>query len=264
MSGGRVGFGVAAALGPALVGEIAAEVERVGYASLWTNDVRSAPGLPLVATAQRATRSIPAGVGVIACDARTTGEIRASIERERVDLARAIVGLGSGRSPHPVSAVRRAVAELREALPGARIAVAALGPRVCRLAGEIADVALLNWMTPDRIRWARRRVEEGERRAGRARGSVVVASYVRVAVGEGARERLASEAGRYARVPSYVASFAAQRVDPAEIGIERADASEVEHALAPYRDVLDETVVRALPSADGPEAILAVARAAAP
>lgn len=261
---GAVGFGMDAALGPKVAAESAPEVERLGYASLWTNDTPSAGGLPVIRSAQRVTARVSVGVGVIACDRRSAAEIAGSVAELGLDLDRAVIGVGAGRAARPVDAVRAAVADLRRLLPaGATIAVAAMGPGMCRLAGEIADTVLLNWMTPERIRWARERVREGERRAGRAAGRVVVASYVRVAVGRDARARLAEAAARYARMPAYARSFEAMGVGSATVGVAAAGAEEARSALAPYRDALDETIVRALPGVPTVEGLLEVARAGA-
>lgn len=262
---GAVGFAVAAALDPAVSAAVAPEVERLGYRTLWANDGLSYPGLPHLAAAQRAAARIRVGVGVIPLDARPVQEIVATAKDLGIDLGRAIVGVGSGRAEHPVDVVRAAVRELRVSLgQGAVIAIAALGPRMCRLAGEVADVVLLNWMTPERIGWARDRIAEGERRAGRAAGSVTVASYVRVALGPDAAGRLAAEAARYARQPSYAPRFAAMGVEPGRVGIASERGDDVRAALRAYRAVLDETVVRALPASPDAAAVLEIARASAP
>ncbi|MDE3112913.1 MAG: LLM class flavin-dependent oxidoreductase [Chloroflexota bacterium] len=263
--GERLGFAFDAALGPAVSAAVAPEVERLGYASLWTNDTPNAPGLPVLAAAQRPTARVALGVGVIACDRRSSREIASAVSELELDARRAVIGIGSGRAEHPVDAVRTAMGELRRILdPDVAVAVAAMGPRMCRLAGEIADIVLLNWMTPERIRWARERVREGERRAGREPGSVVVASYVRVAVGRDARERLADAAGRYARSPAYARSFAAMGVEPGTVGVAAASPDDARAALAPYRDALDETIVRALPVFPTADSVLELARGTRP
>lgn len=87
---------------------------------------------------------------------------------------------------------------------------------------------------------------------------------MRVAVGLDAAARLLTEAARYARMPAYARSFAAMSTDPGAIGVAARDAAEVVPALAPYRDVLDETVVRALPASSDAGAVLDLARAARP
>jgi len=67
-------------------------------------------------------------------------------------------------------------------LPDAPVYLAALGPQMLRLAGEIADGALLNWATPERIAQSRARIDEGSARAGRAPGSVPMTMYIRVCI----------------------------------------------------------------------------------
>lgn len=262
---GSLGLGMAAALGVEVATAVAPEAERLGYRTFWTNDLPGSPGLPLVAAVQRATRTVVPAVGVIPCDGRTSGEIVAMLRDGGVDVRRAVVGLGAGRARQPIDAVRGAVRELRDALgDDLLVAIGALGPRMCRLAGEIADVVLLSWMTPERIRWARDRIAEGEARGRRRPARPVVSCYVRVAIGIDAHERLAAEATRYSRIGSYAKSFEAMGVDPRTVGIASADGSDVAAVLRAYREVLDEAVVRALPATADTDGVLEVARAAAP
>jgi alkanesulfonate monooxygenase SsuD/methylene tetrahydromethanopterin reductase-like flavin-dependent oxidoreductase (luciferase family) len=67
-------------------------------------------------------------------------------------------------------------------LPSAPVYLAALGPQMLRLAGEIADGALLNWATPERIALSRSRIDEGAARAEREPGSVPMTMYIRVCI----------------------------------------------------------------------------------
>jgi alkanesulfonate monooxygenase SsuD/methylene tetrahydromethanopterin reductase-like flavin-dependent oxidoreductase (luciferase family) len=67
-------------------------------------------------------------------------------------------------------------------LPAAPVYLAALGPQMLRLAGEVADGALLNWATAERIAVSRARVDEGAARAGRNPGSVPMTMYIRVCI----------------------------------------------------------------------------------
>ena len=62
------------------------------------------------------------------------------------------------------------------------MALAALGPQMLRLAGEISDGALLNWATPERIAVSRELVDAGAARAGRDPGSVPLTMYIRVCI----------------------------------------------------------------------------------
>jgi alkanesulfonate monooxygenase SsuD/methylene tetrahydromethanopterin reductase-like flavin-dependent oxidoreductase (luciferase family) len=66
--------------------------------------------------------------------------------------------------------------------PRVPVFLGALGPQMLRLAGELADGALLNWATPDRIGESRRLVEEGAAKAGRDRAEVQMTMYVRACV----------------------------------------------------------------------------------
>jgi alkanesulfonate monooxygenase SsuD/methylene tetrahydromethanopterin reductase-like flavin-dependent oxidoreductase (luciferase family) len=129
---------------------------------------------------------------------------------------------------------------------------------MCELAGEVADVVLLNWVTPARIAWARERVATGAARA--SRDSPHVAAYVRVAVGPGAEERLDRERRRYSGFGAYRRQFEAQGEIP---GIAAAPAA-VPGALTPYLEALDICVVRALPESDSLRSLLAAAQVARP
>jgi alkanesulfonate monooxygenase SsuD/methylene tetrahydromethanopterin reductase-like flavin-dependent oxidoreductase (luciferase family) len=67
-------------------------------------------------------------------------------------------------------------------LPAAPVYLAALGPQMLRLAGEIADGALLNWATPERIAVSREQIDAGAARAGRGPGEVPMTMYIRVCI----------------------------------------------------------------------------------
>jgi alkanesulfonate monooxygenase SsuD/methylene tetrahydromethanopterin reductase-like flavin-dependent oxidoreductase (luciferase family) len=58
----------------------------------------------------------------------------------------------------------------------------ALGEQMLRLAGELADGALLNWATTDRIAESRGFLSEGAARAGRDPAEVALTMYIRVCV----------------------------------------------------------------------------------
>jgi alkanesulfonate monooxygenase SsuD/methylene tetrahydromethanopterin reductase-like flavin-dependent oxidoreductase (luciferase family) len=71
-------------------------------------------------------------------------------------------------------------------LPEVPLYLAALGPQMLRLAGKLADGALLNWATPERIAQSRAIVAEGAARAGRDPRHVALTMYVRVCVDDDA------------------------------------------------------------------------------
>ena len=70
--------------------------------------------------------------------------------------------------------------------PLAPVYLAALGPEMLRLGGELADGIALNWCTPEQIAWSRERVAEGAKRGGRDAASVRMVEYIRVCVDDDA------------------------------------------------------------------------------
>jgi alkanesulfonate monooxygenase SsuD/methylene tetrahydromethanopterin reductase-like flavin-dependent oxidoreductase (luciferase family) len=156
-----------------------------------------------------------------------------------------MLGLGSGHAPtltaghgvhfeRPLARMREYVTIIKailrgaEAMPPARLVpvthfrletlarpdipiyTAALGPKMCQLAGELADGVLLNWATPAYAAQALHNLRLGAERAGRDPDSVDVACYIRVAAGadtETLRHALARELARYVNMPFYRAMF---------------------------------------------------------
>jgi alkanesulfonate monooxygenase SsuD/methylene tetrahydromethanopterin reductase-like flavin-dependent oxidoreductase (luciferase family) len=257
------GFGIPATTDAERAGRVAAECERLGYTSIWSNDVPNADGIRTAGYMAEAATDLPVGVGVVPFDRRPARDIVRLVGRLAIPLDRLILGVGAGQSKKPLQTVKEAVSVLRAELsPELTIAVAAMGPRMCRLAGSIADVVLFNWMLPERIEWARRHVAAGERRR-REPGGVVKAAYIRVALEPGASERLEAEAARYNRIPVYRAHFAAMGVPLARVGV-AAPPAEIAARLGAYDRVLDEAIVRAVPALDSIEDTLAVAEVGAP
>ncbi len=85
--------------------------------------------------------------------------------------------------------------------PAVPVYLGALGAQMLRLAGELAEGALLNWATPDRIAASRRLVAEGAARAGRDPAQVPLTMYVRVCVDDdvaAARQALGRQVLGYA------------------------------------------------------------------
>src|SRR4029434_5671691 len=141
------------------------------------------------------------------------------VKTTALPLDRLLLGVGS---PHPDSLkrVRARIAELRSNL-STRLIVAALGPQMCRLAGEVADGVLFNWLTPEYARMSAERVREGA--AAARRQTPKLYAYLRVALGPGAADRLQEEGKRYAAVPAYAANFARMGLKPEETAIAAPD-----------------------------------------
>jgi alkanesulfonate monooxygenase SsuD/methylene tetrahydromethanopterin reductase-like flavin-dependent oxidoreductase (luciferase family) len=257
------GLGVNAGLEAGLARELGARCERLGYHSLWSNDEPAASGLETLAHLAAAAPRIELGVGVVPLDRHQPACIAAEIDRLGIDPGKLWIGIGAGQLRPQIDLLRRAVAELREILPAeTRIVVAAMRPRLCRLGGSVADGVLLNWMLPDQVAEARRRVQEGADEAGRA--APILASYVRVAVGSGSLQRLRDDERRYRSLDErHREHFAAMDVPLGSVGVAASTRLEVHEELAPYESALDLPIVRVLANADL-TSLIAVAEAAAP
>jgi alkanesulfonate monooxygenase SsuD/methylene tetrahydromethanopterin reductase-like flavin-dependent oxidoreductase (luciferase family) len=242
-----------AQLGPLLV--------TLGFAGLWSNDNPRRSGLATLANAAAEAPSLELGLGVAPLSDRTPAEIADEVRSLGLPEERLLLGVGSGRSPS-LTLVRDGVAELRRLLPGTRIGISALGPRMCRLAGEIGDFVLLNWAGPERVAWARERVGEGAAAAGR--GLPAISAYVRMTVGTGAEPRLAEAAAGYGGRPGpYARLFTEQgRATEDPPGVAAVDPATARRLLARYLRGLDLPVVRAVPGGDALDDWLAVAAAA--
>ncbi|MBI2879975.1 MAG: LLM class flavin-dependent oxidoreductase [Candidatus Tectomicrobia bacterium] len=81
--------------------------------------------------------------------------------------------------------------------PPVPIHLAAVGPEMLRLAGEIADgVCLSAACTPAYYRWAIERVLEGARRTGRKREDIEISAFLLCALGEDREEAMEAARGR--------------------------------------------------------------------
>jgi alkanesulfonate monooxygenase SsuD/methylene tetrahydromethanopterin reductase-like flavin-dependent oxidoreductase (luciferase family) len=259
----RRGLGITAGLDAGLARDLAVLCEQLGYHSLWSNDEPASPGLEMLAHYARAAPQLELGVGVLPLDQHRPVRIAAEIARLGLDPAKLWIGVGSGQLRRPIQLVQRAVAELREFLPeGTRIVVAAMRPRLCRLGGAIADGVLLNWMLPAQAAQAGRWVQQGANQAGRA--APVVASYVRVAVDPGSRQRLRDEERRYRNVnEAHRLHFEAMDVPLGSVGVAASARPGVLDGLAPYHSALDLPIARLLTEQDA-TSLRAAAIAAAP
>ncbi|MGH7393684.1 MAG: LLM class flavin-dependent oxidoreductase [Candidatus Rokuibacteriota bacterium] len=238
----------------------AREAEALGYTSFWVNHPGPTDGLAALAQAAAETRSIELGIGVIPLHTRPPDSIVQGAQANALPLERLLLGVGSP-NPSALKRVREGVAALRSQLP-TRIVVAALGPQMCRLAGEVADGVLFNWLTPAHAGASAELVREGARAAGRRTPTLF--AYVRVALGAAAGGRLGEEGARYAAIPAYAANFQRMGVKPLETAIAAPTPEALRAALAAWRGVVDEVVLRAITARDTVDENLALLRAAKP
>lgn len=255
-----LGFAVFAGVSPEIIRASAKEAERLGYTSFWVNHPGPMDGLAALAHAARETQRIELGIGVIPLNTRGPESIVQGVKATGLPVDRLLLGVGSP-NPDALKRVRAGVADLRRQL-STRIIVAALGPQMCRLSGEVADGVLFNWLTPEYARQSTERVRGGATAA--KRNVPKLCAYVRVALGAAAGGRLEEEGKRYAAISAYGANFDRMGLKPVDTAIAADSPEAVKRGLAKWQGAVDEIVIRAITAKDTVEDHLALIRAAAP
>ena len=237
------GFGVEAALAHDIVRELAPAAERAGYRTFWVNDEADGDGLAALGAAAAVTTTIRLGVGAIPLDRQGPQRIVSRVKELALPVERLVLGIGSGRPAGGLERVRNGVAALRDSFD-ATLVMAAIGPRMLALGGEIADGVLLDWPAPSYVVDATAIVAGSAATVERPRPWI--GGYVFTAVGSPGIAQLRGEAEHYAAIPSYAAHFARMGVGPMGTVACAEDATALAESLAPFDAVLDETVVRAV------------------
>jgi alkanesulfonate monooxygenase SsuD/methylene tetrahydromethanopterin reductase-like flavin-dependent oxidoreductase (luciferase family) len=251
----RTGFALRDPFRWPVMAELARLGEARGYEAVFLPEIAGRDTLVTLGLLAADTERLRLATGVVPMDARTpmlTAMAAASVQER--SGGRLILGLGTGPAvPGALDRLRELVGTLRRLLAGERVKVdgralqlslvpdepvsiwiSALGPRAVRLAGELADGALLNWCTPERVASAVAQIREGAERTGRDPGDVTVGVYVRANLGDDEDVALRSmrvAAGEYASFPAYAAQFAAMG-----LGDEAATAAAA-HAAGRPKDV---------------------------
>jgi probable F420-dependent oxidoreductase len=227
-------------LGPDLAVTTARTAADLGYRSFWTAETTGPEAFSLLGAVGTAAPSLDLGTGVVALQVRTpmvvamAGATLQALHPERdillgVGISSPVVTQrwhGVPYGDHPVARVREYVTLLRACLSdervdfagdfyqvkgfrlgvrlGARvpkIVVGALNPAMLRLAGELADGVLLNYLPASHVPWSVEQVRMG--------GDAAIYAYVHAGVCERdegidlARRDLYS----YAVVDSYARNF---------------------------------------------------------
>jgi probable F420-dependent oxidoreductase len=263
--------------------QAAAWAEHLGYGSFWTAETNGLEAFSSLTAIGAAAPSLDLGTGVIAIQLRTpvlAAMSAATLQALHPDND-VILGIGISSpvvteqwhgAPYgdrPVDRIREYVTLVRELFGGEsvtfdgdfytcrrtrlgvrlgerrpKIVVGALNPRMLRLAGEVADGVLLNYLPASHVPWSVERVREGE--AKRTDGEhCTVYGYVHVGVCERpdgvelARRDLFS----YAVVDSYARNFerAGFGDEVAEVR-ERHAAKDREGALAAVSDRMVDAI----------------------
>lgn len=225
--------------------ELVERAESQGFATAWFTEVAGADAIALASAAALRTERITLATGVVPITTRSAPLIAmGAATLQDLSGGRALLGIGTStptvigrwhglpfdapatRLAETIAAVR-AVFAGQPAYAGARVRttgfhlgltapmmppihVAALGPRTLRLAGRIADGALLTLASCDHLARMGAVLRESARAAG-TRGRLV--AYVRVAVTErpeAARAWMRDELAWYASSAAYRAHFRRQ------------------------------------------------------
>jgi 5,10-methylenetetrahydromethanopterin reductase len=129
------------------------------------------------------------------------------------DLIHIVRGLLQGEEvSHDGKAITVSKASLGHAAPTGKVPIyiAALGPRMLRLAGAIADGVLLSWTATSYLEQAIQLVRDGAVKAGRDPSEVEISGYLRVAMTgdlDAGRASLKKEIARYAGGSHYRSYF---------------------------------------------------------
>ncbi len=227
-------------LGPSLAPETARRAQELGYRSFWTAETTGPEAFSLLGAAGAAAPTLDLGTGVLALQLRTPMVVAmAGATLQQLAPDREVV-LGVGISSpvvteqwhgidygeRPLARVREYVALVKECLSGDRVTfegdfydirrfrlgvrlderrpkvvVGALNEGMLRLAGEVADGVLLNYLPASHVPWSVEQVRKG--------GPATIYAYVHAGVcrREDGVEPARRDLFSYAVVDAYARNF---------------------------------------------------------
>lgn len=140
----------------------ASELEKLGYDTIWL------PGggrntLPQVADVLRATSRVTVATGILAVDLVPAAElVRAYTTLARSHPGRFLPGLGGAHGPNPLATLGAYFDELDPVVPASQRILAALGPKMLKLARDRASAAYPFLVTPEYVASARELLGPGK------------------------------------------------------------------------------------------------------
>ena len=226
---------------------LASLAEETGYETIWLPEGVGTDALTQLTAFATATQRVKLGTGILPIFYRTPTLLAMSAGGlEAISQGRFILGLGVGHQRlvenghgiplrRPLTRMRETVEIVRRLLRGERVTykgqvfklqdsslgfrpvrpdlpiyLAALGPQMIELAGEIADGVLLVWASPGYLQRAIEHVHRGAERVGRNPEDIDVACYLSTAVVddvEQVRPVVQREIAGYFRMPFYMNYF---------------------------------------------------------
>lgn len=234
---------------PAMAHQTAGWATELGYSSFWTAETTGPEAFATLAAVSGAQSGLDLGTGVLALQLRTpmlaamgAATLQSFAPDRNVYLgvgisSPVVVGRWHGATygDRPLAQVREYLEVTRACLSGEpvdhdgdfyrcrgfrlgvrlgdrrpKLVLGALNERMLRLAGELADGVLLNYLPATAVPWCVEQIRAGEAAAGRTPGSCEVHAYVHVGVADrdGAAENARRDLFSYAVVPSYARAFA--------------------------------------------------------
>lgn len=253
-----LGFGLGAVAPEPTILAAASAAQEAGFRTFWLNHPPTYDALPKLGRVAQTT-TIPFGTGVIPVSARTPQSILEGMAAAGLSADRFRLGIGSGAGPKPLGRVRDAISVLREGTTS-ELVLAALGPKMCRLVGELADAVLLSQLTPAGGKQLIEEIREGADAAGRPHPKIYV--YVRTALGAPGIAALEEEAKHYEQSPVYAAAYKRLGTGPLEAAVRATTPEQVRQGLAVWDGLADEVVIRALTADNAVDDVLAILEAA--
>lgn len=227
-------------LGPQVAIDTAKEAVDLGYRSFWTAETTGPEAFSLLGAVGTAAPGLDLGTGVLALQLRTpmlAAMGAATLQALHPD-GEVVLGIGisspvvtqrwhgAAYGDRPLAQVREYVHLVKDCLTGERVdfdgdfyqvkgfrlglklgdrrpkvVLGALNPAMLRLAGEVADGVLLNYLPADHVAWSVEQVRSG--------GDATIYGYIHAGVTD--RERFIDKARRdlfsYAVVDAYGANF---------------------------------------------------------
>jgi probable F420-dependent oxidoreductase len=209
-----VTFGSLAVLGTPAIMDVAKLAQELGYKSIWSVEATGTDAFSLLGAVSAVTPKLGLGTGIAPIQIRTPPLMAMSAATLQALSPEADIWLGLGVSApgilkqhgkpvatRPIAMMREYVALLRECLSGEavtfegdfwsvkrfrlgmrlgerrpKIVMAALGPQMLKLAGEVADGVLLNYIPSSHVAASVAQVRSG--------GNAKIFAYVHAAVSE--------------------------------------------------------------------------------
>jgi len=228
--------------------ELSSQAEKNGFEAVWVPEGGGRDSLTSLATIAMKTDTVKLGTGILPIFARTpTNTAMGAAGMAAVSDGRFLLGLGVGHAPtvesrdgipfkQPMTRMRETIQIIKALLSGEEvnftgkqfkitgasmgaatpktkvpIYIAALGPQMLEMVGELADGVLMNWTAVDYLGEAIGHIKRGAEKAGRDPNEIDIAGYVRVAVGDNlteSRVSLRRQVARYASNSFYRNFFA--------------------------------------------------------